>query len=426
MYHKTKLTNGLRVVTHQMKERDSVSLGFWVGTGGRYEDDRIKGAAHFLEHILFKGSRNYSCGEIKERIEGVGGSLNAFTAEEQTCFYAKIPAQYLKRAFAILADMVFHPLIRKKDVVQEKGVIVEEIKMYHDLPQYFVMELLDSMIWPGHPLGKSLAGTQESITGMTERDLRDFHSQYYVSPDVVVVACGQVVHRDFVHMVGQALQHIPHKEPPGFLPFQHTPTSSMIRFHHKPIEQMHLALGMPGFPDDHPARYILCLLHVILGGNMSSRLFDEVREKRGLAYSISSSMKSFKDTGLFLIRAGVDNRKIIDALELILSVLKKIKRNGVARDEFTRAKDFYLGQVRLGLEDTLDHMLWLGESVLTHNRMRTLEEVVKEIKRIRIDDIQRVAIEVLNEQRFHLALVGPIQDKQEGALRDLLGVKGVE
>ena len=205
MYKKTALKNGLRVITHTIKDRDSIALGFWIGVGGRYEDDHIKGAAHFLEHIVFKGSQKYSCEEIKSLIEGIGGTLNAFTSEEQTCFYARIPSKHLKQTFDVLADMVSHPKIAIKDVDKEKTVIVEEIKMYHDLPQYFVLELLDALLWPGHPLGKNLAGTPESVMGMSDKDLKRFHQHFYAPGNIVVAACGNLTHEKIVALVKKKL-----------------------------------------------------------------------------------------------------------------------------------------------------------------------------------------------------------------------------
>lgn len=423
MYRKDVLSNNLRVVTHDVKDRDSISIGFWVGVGGRYEEDRIKGAAHFLEHIVFKGSQKFSCEEIKEKIEGVGGALNAFTSEEQTCFYAKIPSKHLEQTFDVLADMVFFPKILPKDVKKESTVIVEEIKMYHDLPQYFVLELLDQLLWPNHPLGKSLAGTTETVSGITSQDLKGFHQHYYAPGNIVIAACGNLNHKKMVDLTKRKLGSIKKKGEWRFVKADHIQAKPGTRFFKKDIEQMHLALGMPGYADSHPDRYVLSMLSIILGGNMSSRLFVEVREKRGLAYSIVSSSKQLHDTGVFMVRAGVDNQKIVPAIDLILKVLKKIKKEGPAAGEFTRARDYLLGQLLLGLEDTMDHMLWLGEGVISKDKIRTLNHIIHEFEKITIKDIKRVAQQVLNEKNFNLAVVGPITDIQEKELSGLLGVK---
>lgn len=405
-----------------MKGRDSVSIGIWVGVGGRYEEDSVRGATHFVEHILFKGSRKYSCEQIKERIEGVGGSLNAFTSEEQTCFYAKIPSKHLNQTFGVLADMVFYPKIMQADVVKEKAVIIEEIKMYHDLPQYFVLELLDGLLWPDHPLGKQLAGTIDSVSGLKAKDLRKFHETYYLPGNVVISACGKLNHSSFVGEVKKTLSALKGQGTWSFQPFSGSQNKARARFFKKDIEQMHLAIGMPGYYEDHPDKYVLALLSIILGGNMSSRLFVEVREKKGLAYSIGSFHKTMRDTGVFMVRAGVDNQKIVPTVDLILKEFRKIRAKGVLPDEFKRAKEYLIGQTLLGLEDTMEHMLWIGESMLTRNKGRTIEHVTSELKKIKSSDLDRVAGDILNNTKYNLAIVGPISDDQSKKIENLLKV----
>lgn len=422
MYRKTVLPNGLRVVTHDIKNRESVSLGLWVGVGGRYEEGRMKGAAHFLEHMVFKGSRQYGCDEIKERIEGIGGALNAFTCEEQTCFYAKIPNKHLSSTFDVLADMVFFPKLALKDLTKEKTVIVEEIKMYNDLPQYFVMELLDELVWGAHPLGKSLAGTPETVNAMTPKDLKQFHAQHYNPANVVVCACGRLDHQALVVMVQDRLGDLAAKECVPYLPVEKFQEGPRFKIHKKNIEQTHVVLGVPGLHEQHPDRFALSMLSTILGGNMSSRLFVQVREKRGLAYSIGCSSKNLHDTGLFMIRAGVDNQKLVEAFSVILKELRKVKRTLVSEGEFTRARDYLMGQLLLGLEDTMDHMLWLGEAVVAKDRMKTLKKVIQAFEAVTREDICRVARQLLHEHYFNLALVGPVISAQELELKELLGI----
>ncbi len=422
MYKKTALNNGLRIVTHNIKDRDSIALGFWIGVGGRYEEDRIKGAAHFLEHIVFKGSQKYTGEEIKMRIEGVGGALNAFTSEEQTCFYAKIPSKHLEQTFDVLADMVASPKITPKDVAQEKTVIIEEIKMYHDLPQYFVLDILDQLLWPDHPLGKNLAGTQETVAGISGKDLKVFHKSYYVPGNIVVAACGNLKHDKIVRLVDKKLGKLRPGEKKEYMKTSGVQSHPRVRFFKKDIEQMHVALGLQGYDENHKDRYALNLLSIILGGNMSSRLFVEVREKRGLAYSISCSYKTLHDTGLFLIRAGVDNQKIVDAVDLIFKELNKIKRNGVGQNEFQRAREYLSGQLLLGLEGTMEHMLWAGEGVIAKNKVETLHKILRELKRIKPSDIKRVAKAILCRNCYNLAVVGPVTSQQERQLSQLLSV----
>lgn len=413
MYQKSELNNGITIVSQSFKDRESVAIGIWVSTGGRYEDERIKGAAHLFEHMAFKGSRKYSCTQIKEKIEGVGGSLNAFTAEEQTCFFAKVPKKHFSQTFDILADIVFFPSINKNDLTKERTVILEEIKMYHDLPQFRVMELLDRLLWPNHPLGQNLAGTPESVGKMTADDLKKFHSRYYTPGNVVVSVCGGIEHAAIKKMVGAKLLKVKGQKDSHCVPASNQQSLPQVAFLRKDIEQMHVALGTLALPTNHPDLYVLGLLNVILGGNMSSRLFNEVREKRGLAYAISSGVKSLDDTGLAVIRAGVDNTKILGAVEVILKELARIRKNGVSEDELTRAKDYFIGQFYLGLEDTLDHMLWIGETVISKDRVNTPEKVAQEIRKVKLPQITRIARQVWDPQRLNLAVVGPLTDDQE-------------
>ena len=422
MYQKTVLNNGVRVITHQVKGSNSISLGFWIGVGGRYEEGRLKGVAHFLEHIVFKGSHSYSGEEIKMKIEGVGGALNAFTSEEQTCFYAKIPSKHLNQTFNVLADMVLCPTITSKDVSKEKTVIVEEIKMYNDLPQYYVQEILEGLLWPNHPLGESLAGTQETVMGTFAKDLKGFHETFYAPGNIVVAACGNLSHDKILKLVRKQFKALKASEKKTYVPVEAEQSKPNVKFSHRNIEQMHLALGLPAFDENHKDRYALNLLSIILGGNMSSRLFVEVREKKGLAYSISSSYKTLHDSGLFLIRAGVDNQKIVPTVKVILKEFNKIKREGVDQGEFKRAREYLMGQLLLGLEDTMDHMLWIGESIVARNKVRTLKNVLKEFEKVSVGDVKRVACEIFNPKKYNLAIVGPVTDQQQKELKMLMRI----
>ncbi|MCA9401461.1 MAG: insulinase family protein [Candidatus Omnitrophica bacterium] len=420
MYRKDVLPNGIRVVTHDLPNRESISIGFWIGVGGRYENDAQKGAAHFLEHILFKGSQKYACEEIKEKIEGVGGNLNAFTSEEQTCFYAKIPSKHLNQTFDVLSDMVTAPLIKKGDVEKEKTVILEEIKMYHDVPQYYVIELLEQLVWPDHPLGKNLAGSLDSVSKLNYQDLRGFHKTFYAPSNIVIAACGNLNHDKILKLVKEKFGHLSNRSYPDYEKASISQTKPRFKFHKRDIEQMHLVFGLPGYDERHKDRFAMSLLSVLLGGNMSSRLFVEVREKQGLAYSICSAAKTLHDTGIFLIRAGVDNNKVTKAIDLIIKQLNKIKKYTVPISEFNRAREYLLGQLLIGLEDTMEHMLWLGEAMIVKNEMRTLKKVIKEFESVTPDDIKRVAREILDLNHINLAMVGPILPDQEIQIQRLI------
>ena len=422
MYITETLSNGLRIITHEMKGRNSVAVGLWVGVGGRYEPLPQKGAAHLLEHMVFKGSRHYSCEEIKSSIEGIGGTLNAFTSEEQTCYYAKIPAQYFKSTFDVLSDMVFSPLLQTPDLKKEKTVIIEEIKMYHDLPQYYVLEIMEGLVWPHHSLGKSLAGTEETVSNMHRPHLIKFHDTFYKTNNVVISVCGKVSHREVVRLAKKKCGLLKRGSPSHFEPFLQKQTKPSFKSERRSIEQMHLALGLTGYDEYHPDRYGLSLISIILGGNMSSRLFTEIREKRGWAYSVSSSYKMLHDTGLFLIRAGVDNRKIGETVDLVLAELEKMSTKEVAPKELQRAKDYLVGQFLLGLEDTMDHMLWIGEEMISKNRVANLKTIIQKVKSLTASDLKRIARDILRLERYNLAVIGPLTDTLESQLKKSLAI----
>jgi len=418
----TQLPNKIRIVTQELKDRESAAIGVWVAAGGRYESRANKGVAHFIEHMAFKGSAHYSCDEVKQLIEGVGGNLNAFTAEEETCYYAKVPTSHLKKTFDILADISFFPNLTPKDLEKERAVILEEIKMYHDLPQYYVGELLEELLWPDHPLGQSLAGTSQSVGQMSIAQLKSFKENHYAPANTVISACGAMRHEELVDLVRAKLGKLSGPASSYYLPAHLRQDKPSVHLFTKSTEQMHLALGYLAYQTNHKDYYVLALLSIILGGNMSSRLFNEVREKRGLAYSVNSGMKSLNDTGVFMVRAGVDNAKIVDAFGLILKVLSKIAASLVKADEFKRAQEYYMGQSLLGLEDTLDQMLWIGGGVISNDQVKSMADVIKRIKAVTPADIKRVARDILNPQRLKLAIIGPMSDLQQKQMRALAGL----
>jgi len=419
MYKKTKLKNGLKVITNRMPHMQSAAVGIWIKTGGRFESEQYKGIAHYLEHLLFKGSRKYSCRQIKEYIEGVGGALNGFTSEELTCYLIKIPAGHINLAVDVLSDMVLYPLLDPVEVDKERTVILEELKMYKDQPQSYMYELLDELLWPKQPLGQPIIGTVESISRINKGDLAGFQEKYYRASNIVVSAAGLVDHVKLASRIasifpknGIALQ----AEYSAAKEEQSKPQQNIFN---KETEQAHLAIGFHAFKRDHALRHALGLLHVVLGANMSSRLFNEVREKRGLAYEIGTQVKRYFDTGAFIVHAGMDNNKVEDAISVILDELNKVKSKPINLDEFKRAKDFYLGQLTLALEDTLDHMLWIGESTIAMDKAISMADIIKAVNKIRRDDILECAKLIFKEEHLNLSLIGPLKSRESAIYNKL-------
>ncbi|MFH0790924.1 MAG: pitrilysin family protein [Candidatus Omnitrophota bacterium] len=413
MYKKVTLDNGLRIITHNMPNMKSVAIGIWIKIGARYETVENKGISHYLEHLLFKGSKHYSCRRLKESIEGVGGSLNGFTSEEITCYLVKLPYRYVDLGLEILSDMVINPLLPKEEVEKERTVILEELKMYKDLPQSYVHELLDELLWPEQILGMSVIGSVESINAVKKEDLYLYKTKHYTPLNIVVSAAGLLNHHRFVERTQKVFSRLKAGNINTFQEAKAVQADPQLKLLHKDTEQTHLALGFHSIKRDDPLKYAQALLHIILGANMSSRLFNEVREKKGLAYEIGTQTKCYHDTGAFLVHAGVDNRRVNDAVEVILEELEKIKCRLVTDDELKRAKEFYLGQLELALEETMDNMLWIGESTVTLDKTYSLKEIIEEVNSVERGDIKNMARYIFQQNNINLAVIGPVNDKEE-------------
>jgi predicted Zn-dependent peptidase len=413
MYKRQKLDNGLRIITKRSSSVQSVSLGIWINIGSRYEPGEQKGISHFLEHLLFKGSRKYSCRTIKESIEGVGGALNGFTSEEHTCYLVKIPHRYLTCALDILSDMVINPCLKPADMEKEKTVVLEELKMYRDLPQSYVYELLDELLWPSQALGSPVIGTLETVNNINRNVLKSFQANHYTPANIVISAAGLLDYDALVKKVSAIFSPLKSAKLNTFLKAQQRQDKPQLKIFHKDTEQTHMALGFHALKRDHPLRHTQAILHIILGANMSSRLFNEVREKRGLAYEIGTGIKRYSDTGVFLVHAGIDNRKVPDCLGLIFQELGRTKKSLVTKDEFKRAKEFYLGQLSLALEDTMEYMLWMGESVACLDKVYSLEQIIQEVNNVSLEDVRAVARQIFKHESINLALIGPLKKSQK-------------
>jgi predicted Zn-dependent peptidase len=395
-----------------MPEMNSVSLGIWIGTGSRYENGGNNGVSHFLEHLLFKGSRKRSGRKIKEDIEGVGGSLNGFTSEECTCYLAKVVSGKLGLALDVLADMVLHPLLRKEDIERERGVVREEISRQKDLPMQYVHVLFSQLMWGKHPLGLDICGTTDVVDSLTRKDISEYKAAFYKPANIVVAVAGKLEHDRIVEAVSGIFSSIPksRRSKPSLLRKKQTRPQLVVEM--RKTQQTHICLGTRALPHGHPDRYVLGILNIILGGNMSSRLFEEVREKRGLAYSIGSHVQKFVDTGVFLISAGIDSRRISDAIKVITKEMRKIREKEVLKKELLHAKEFCRGQILLSMEDTSNRMLWLGESKLALGRVPPIEEILGGIEKVTAHDLHRLSSELFRDDAMNLALIGPHEHTQ--------------
>jgi len=405
------LKNGLKIVTLEMKEANSVAIGMWIKAGSRFETQKLAGAAHFIEHILFKGSKKFSMYEVKELIEGSGGTLNAFTSEENTCLFAKVLPDKLDIAIDVLADMIISAKFDKAEVEKERQVILEEIKMYKDLPHHVVSEKLDELLWPNHPLGRPIIGNEKIISGMSLQELIEFKEKYYNPSNIVVSVTGNFKESNLLQLIEKTFKKEKKGSEATYVRFGMPDEECRIDIAEKQIEQTHITLGVRTFDRFDKDNFSLNTANIAIGGNMSSRLFNEVREKRGLAYAISSDLKKYMDTGAFIVSAGIDNKKVLEALEVIVEELRKFKVSDISEKELERAKEYYAGHFLMMLEETLAHMIYIGEKVVMGEKILSISEIIKKIKSIKPGDIKNVMQKVFHQQKIKLATIGPLNDK---------------
>lgn len=416
-YRTTQFSNGLRLVTSPMSDVKSVTMGVWVGVGGRYEDESISGVSHFLEHMLFKGTKKRTAKEISEAIEGVGGSTNAFTTEESTCFYAKVTDEHCFKTLDVLADMFRAPLFKTSDINKERAVILEELRMNVDVPSHHVFEILRKLMWPKHPLGRMLTGTEETINHIRRTDLVRFKEKNYTASNIVVSIAGAIHERKTIAEVGKKFAFLKKEKASSCIPALETQSEPELKVHKKKTEQTHFTMGIRAFARNHPDRFALRVLNAILGENMSSRLFQEIREKKGLSYDIGSSIERFLDAGTLIISGGVDIRNLEKAVEGTLKELIKLKKSAVSKKELSMAKEYSIGQLILGLEKPSSQMIYTGESELCSGEILSLPELIRRIRGVRIEDVQQVAQTLFMNEKINLAVIGPVE--KEKSIKEL-------
>jgi predicted Zn-dependent peptidase len=408
----TRLPNGLRVVTEAMPELRSVAVGFWAGTGSRDEADPLAGASHFLEHLLFKGTDGRSAQEIAEAVEAVGGEMNAFTTKEYTAYYVRILDESLDLALDILSDVVWAPAFRPDEVDCERQVILDEIRMHEDTPDELVHSLFAEALFPGQRVGREVLGDPGAISAMTRGEIAAFHAEHYKTQNLVVAAAGNVDHDRLVDAVAARCTGVEGHRPPR--PEAEIRPAAAVRVVHRPTEQAHLVLGMPALSRSDPDRWALSVLNHVVGGGMSSRLFQEIREKRGLAYSVYSYRSALEDTGTFAVYAGTAPERAPEVLSIIDAELDRLCADRcLAPAELERAKGHFKGQMALGLESSSARMERIGRSEVTAGEIQSVDDMVAAIDAVTPDDVARVIDRVLAAGPRVLAAVGPVD---EGAL----------
>lgn len=403
----TVLANGATVATSSDPGAESVSAGIWVGVGGRHERPSEAGVSHFLEHMLFKGTTARSALAISQAIEGRGGYLNAFTQEESTCYYARLPYEFLAQAFDVLADMYLNASLNEEEIARERDVILEEIKMYQDLPQHLVQEKLQEAMFREHALGLPLSGDEKTLARMDRAMLTRYRARAYTPASTAFVFAGRLDHAACVACVEKAVGGLRKGRPLDFRRVDVRVGQERLVVAKKEITQVHAVAGFRVFGRHDDRRYALRVLNGLLGENMSSRLFQSVRERSGLCYSIQSSYQLFEETGLFTISGGFDMQRAEAALRLTAKEVARVIESKVGPRELRRTKDYLLGTFRLGLEGTGSRMMFIGESLLSYGRMIHPEETIAGIQAVTADDVRHVAEDVFNPSRMTLSLVVP-------------------
>lgn len=414
MYYQARLSNGLKLVVVPKKTSQTATVLVLIPVGSRYEPSNLCGASHFIEHMMFKGTKKRpSSLAIAQELDGIGADYNAFTGKDHTGYWIKTVNSKIEIAMDVLADMLFNSLFDRKEFQQEKGVILEEIKMYQENPLLYIDDLFENTLYQRHSLGQLISGQISDVKNMSRRILLEYKKCFYQPNQMVISVSGGVKKSEIFNLVKKYFGRERGKaKKNGFNVFEPPKNKEKhrVKILFKDLKQVQIALGGLAYSYTHPKIEALRLLSTILGGNMSSRLFTEVRVKKGLAYVINTDLNIYQDTGNYGIFAGVDKNKTIEAIEVILKELKKVKDKGVTKEELSRAKDYFEGSIRLYLEDSANLAKWYGKQILLIGRAFTPSQKLEEIKKVKTEDLQGVAKSIF--KNINLSLIGPIKDKQ--------------
>jgi predicted Zn-dependent peptidase len=406
--HRATLPNGIRVITEAMPHVRSVSVGIWIGTGSREEAVQDTGISHFIEHMVFKGTKNRSAEQIARSVDSIGGGLDAFTSKELVSYNVKVLDEHLPEAFDIVADLVRNPLFHKEDIEKEKGVILEELKMEVDNPEYLIHEIFSSHFWKGHPLGRPILGTKQTIRAFDRDKVERYYRQFYTPSNILITAAGSLDHRGLVKLAEKHFSDLKKRRPVKLDEKPH-PHAPLIFRNKNSLEQVHVYLGVPSIAMSHESRFACYILNAILGGGMSSRLFQNVREKLGLAYTVYSELTMYRDAGCMLIYAGTSQRSAGKVVECIVKELRELTDHKVTADELRRAKDHLKGSYVLGLESTSSRMGNLVRQELYFKRFFSLDEMLESIERVTADEVQKLAQQFFDPKHMAVAMLGRLE-----------------
>jgi predicted Zn-dependent peptidase len=404
------LDNGLRILTERMTQVRSISIGVWLTRGSRHESAERGGIAHFVEHMLFKGTGTRSAEDIAQAIDSIGGQLDAFTAKEYASYYIKVLDEHLPLAIDILSDIVRNPAFSPDDIEREKKVVLEEIKMVEDTPDDLVHELFTQGFWENHPLGRPILGTKETVESFNAELLRDYFKNVYTAKNLIVSAVGNLEHDRVRQLVEEKFGSLIQPGEPALDQAPRVVPKILVR--NKELEQSHLCLGVGSYPQNHDDRYSSYVLNTLLGGSMSSRLFQNVREKRGLAYAVFSGLSAYRDAGSFTVYAGCSNEAVGEVIDLIVEELRGVKQTAVPEAELQRSKDHLKGSLMLSLENTASRMSHLARQEIYFDRQFGLDETLLGIEQVTTRDVQRVATDLFQNGSLAATVLGNVNGLQ--------------
>ena len=404
------LPNGLRLLTERMPHVRSVSIGVWLARGSRHEPGEQSGIAHFVEHMLFKGTGTRTAEDIAQTIDSIGGQMDAFTAKEYASYYIKVLDDHLPLAVEVLSDIVMRPAFAGEDIEREKKVVLEEIKMVEDTPDDLVHELFTEAFWRNHPLGRPILGTRDTVESLNADGLRGYFTRTYSAPHMIVAAVGNIEHAQVRDLVGRAFADLPRTASP--LSGQPPQVVPNVVIRNKELEQSHVCLGTSSYQQDHADRYASYVLNTVLGGSMSSRLFQNVREKRGLAYAVFSGLSAYRDTGSMTIYAGCANDAVSELIDVVIAELRRVKDEPMPESELRRAKDHLKGSLMLNLESTSSRMSHLARQEIYFDRQFGLDETLEGVERVTTGDVQRVARDLFTSGALAATVLGAVNGLQ--------------
>lgn len=408
MYQKTILSNGIRILSEEISHVRSAVIGVWINAGSRYETDDNSGVSHFIEHMMFKGTKRRTAKDIAEELDAVGGNLNAFTTKEYTCYYAKVLDEHFDLAMDLLSDMLFESMFSQDDLEREKNIIIEEIKMCEDTPDELVHDIFTKAIWQNHPLGRPVIGSSKTVQALNRDDLLNYYEKHYTADNIIITVTGNIKHEVVIEKVESVFRNVKTNK------IKHSTLPPVVKSdficYEKDTEQVHIIIGTPGYKLKHEDIYAVQIMNIILGGGVSSRLFQKIREQKGLVYSIYSYHNSYHDTGLFGIYTGLSKHNVSAAIEMILEELKIILQDGVPENELRRAKNQFKGNLLISLENIGSRMSRLGRSEIYLGKVLSIDEIIQRMYKVTSEDIRRVACNMFKPEHFAMSAVGMWQN----------------